>query len=381
MNGSDILHLMGVVTGIETIINNETGKIDFYPNPMKDYARMQFDLPESGETLITLYDISGREIAQNRDFLSKGNHTYGIRGIEEGIYFIRIGSGRYSCSGRLISSGSKNRNVKIVYENTIAVQEKQSDSKGTNGETVMQYTTNDLLKLTGISGNYSTVITDVPSTNKTITFNFIACNDGDGNYYPVVKIGTQTWMAENLKTTKYNDEISIPIVTETIYWMGRSLPAFCWYNNDTLKCKTIFGALYNWYTVNTGKLCPSNWHIPSYTEWMLLVNFVGGSDVAGGKLKATGTFEDGNGLWYSPNKGATNESGFSALPAGTRATYFTDQCSGFCEVWEKSSWWCSGKTISDWGYSVILVNYSSSAIFSSDDYLYAGLSVRCIKDN
>ena len=85
---------------------------------MKDYARMQFDLPESGETIITMYDLSGRKIMQTQDLLSKGQHTYGIQGIEEGIYFVRINSGRYSFSGRLISSGSQNSNAKIVYENT-----------------------------------------------------------------------------------------------------------------------------------------------------------------------------------------------------------------------------------------------------------------------
>ncbi len=124
--------------------------------------RCSLYLPESGETLITLYDISGRIIAQTRDFLSTGKHTYGIQGIKEGIYFVRVNTGKYSCAGRLISSGSQKTDAKIVYENTIALQEKQSDSKGTNEEKVMQYTTGDVLKLTGISGSFRTVDSRCP---------------------------------------------------------------------------------------------------------------------------------------------------------------------------------------------------------------------------
>jgi len=185
MNGSDKLHLMGVVTGIESVRGDEPGKIDFYPNPMQEYARMQFVLPESGETMITLYDLSGRQILRNKDLLSQGEHTYGIHGVEEGIYFVRISSGKYSLSGRLISSGSRKGLAEIVRENITAIKEKQIDTKGTNEEEVMQYNTGDRLKITGISGSYRTVMTDIPTEGKTITFNFIACTDGDGyNHCP-----------------------------------------------------------------------------------------------------------------------------------------------------------------------------------------------------
>ena len=90
MNGGDVLHLKSVVTGIESVLDNKPGRIRFYPNPMKDYTRMQFDLPVSGETTVTLYDLSGRSIAQTRDMLPKGRHDYGIQGVEEGLYFVRI---------------------------------------------------------------------------------------------------------------------------------------------------------------------------------------------------------------------------------------------------------------------------------------------------
>jgi uncharacterized protein (TIGR02145 family) len=368
MKGSDVLRLT-VVTGIESIGENELGKIRFNPNPMKDYARMQFVLPVAGETIITLYDLSGRKIVQTRDMLTRGEHTYGIQGIEEGLYIMMISSGRYSYSGRLICSGSQNNDAKIVYENTLAIQEKQSESKGTNAEILMQYTTGDRLKFTAISGNYNTVTMDVPTFGKTIIFNFIACIDGNGNNYPVVKIGTQTWMTENLKTVKYNDGTAITLVADGATWSELSLPGYCWYNNDAATYKDTYGALYNWYTVNTGKLCPAGWHVPSDPEWTTLTNYLGGVSVAGGKLKETGTVH-----WISPNTGATNESGFTAIPGGDRSTNGT-----FYDIGIYDSWWSStqSSTGSAWDW---YVGYADNISWRYDDGKQNGFSIRCIKD-
>ena len=131
--------------------------------------------------------------------------------------------------------------------------------------------------------------------------------DKDGNTYKTIQIGTQTWMAENLKTTKYNDRTSIPLVTDATSWSNLSTPACCWQDNVPAR-KVTYGVLYNWYTVNTGKLCPSGWHVPSDAEWNVLTDYLGGENIAGGKLK-----ESGFKHWNKPNTGATNETHFSAL--------------------------------------------------------------------
>ena len=131
--------------------------------------------------------------------------------------------------------------------------------------------------------------------------------DKDGNIYKTILIGTQTWMVENLKTTKYNDGTSIPFVSEPTSWSNLSTPACCWQQNDPAR-KVTYGVLYNWYTINTGKLCPKTWHVPSDSEWTALTDYLGGENVAGGKLK-----ESGFKHWYSPNTGATNEVAFSAF--------------------------------------------------------------------
>jgi len=135
--------------------------------------------------------------------------------------------------------------------------------------------------------------------------------DSEGNIYKAVQIGTQTWMAENLKTTKYNDGTPIPNVTDRWVWDSISSPGYCWYLNDE-SYKNTFGALYNWYTVISGKLCPNGWHIPENDEWMQLKYYLGiDNDVSAGQLMETDTIH-----WVATPPPGTNSSGFTALPGG-----------------------------------------------------------------
>ncbi len=330
ISGNDVLHLMGNITGIETINGNEGDRISFYPNPMNDFTKMTFVLPETGETLIALFNIEGRKLVQKQEFLQQGEHTFNIRGAKEGIYFVRINSGRYSLYGRLISSGSLSSNPKIVFEssgdekNKTMSEEKQSDSKGTNAETVMQYNTGDRLKFTGISDIYSTVIVNVPTESKTIAFEFINCTDAAGKHYAVVTIGNQTWMAENLA---YLPSVVGPVtLSDTIpyhyvYGYGGTSVS----QATATPFYTTYGVLYNWLAAMAGSAssnanpsgvqgaCPLGWHLPSNAEWTELNDYLGGTNVAGGKLKEIGITH-----WTSPNTGATNETGFTALPGGYR---------------------------------------------------------------
>jgi len=142
--------------------------------------------------------------------------------------------------------------------------------------------------------------------------------DIDGNVYHTVTIGTQVWMVEDLKVTHYRNGDPIQYAPDDLQWMLTIAGAYCWYHND-LSNKTKLGAMYNWFAViDSRKLTPPGWHVPSDDEWIILEDYLGGREVAGGKLKATGTLEDGKGLWAFPNLGATNESGFTALPGGYR---------------------------------------------------------------
>lgn len=128
--------------------------------------------------------------------------------------------------------------------------------------------------------------------------------DIEGNIYKTIEIGTQTWMAENLRVTKLNDG------TDICYGaFNDTIPTFFWEFDNPIFYRNTVGGLYNWYAVNTGKLCPSGWHVPTDIEWTVLTDFLGGDSIAGAKMKEAGTQN-----WYNPNEGATNESGFTALP-------------------------------------------------------------------
>jgi uncharacterized protein (TIGR02145 family) len=193
-------------------------------------------------------------------------------------------------------------------------------------------------------------------------------SDFDGNCYKTVKIGTQTWMAENLKTTKFNDSTSIPLVSDNDTWIILSTPAYCWYNNDTIY-KNLYGALYNGYAVNTDKLCPLDWHVSTDADWAKLIEILGGENVAGGKLKELGTT-----YWREPNSGATNESGFTALPGGTRYTnglFFTIRKIGY--------WWSfTGlNALNGWYWSLSSTNRTVNRNYSESTN---GFSVRCVKN-
>ena len=137
--------------------------------------------------------------------------------------------------------------------------------------------------------------------------------DIQGNTYRTIPINNQVWMAENLKTTKYNDNTNIELVEDVTDWINLTTPGYCWYDNNEALFKNTYGALYNWYVVSTGKLCPSGWHVPTDEEWTIMTNYLGGENVAGGRLKETGT-----GHWFIPNTGANNETGFTAMPGGLR---------------------------------------------------------------
>jgi uncharacterized protein (TIGR02145 family) len=195
-------------------------------------------------------------------------------------------------------------------------------------------------------------------------------NDSDGNTYNVIKIGDQVWMAENLRTTRYNDGTAIPLVTDVTAWINLTTPAYCLSNND-IGNKPVYGALYTWYTVKTGKLCPSGWHVPTDAEWTILENHLGGITVAGGKMKETGTEH-----WLAPNTDANNEAGFTARPGGWR-----DGVTGaFTTLGVAGMWWTSQETSPDRPYWREIY-YNSGIIYpkSGGDPSF-GLSIRCIKD-
>lgn len=191
--------------------------------------------------------------------------------------------------------------------------------------------------------------------------------DIDGNVYNTVNIGTKVWMKENLRVTRYNDGTDIPIVTNGTTWAYLTGPGFCWYANDQASNGDTYGALYNWYAVNTLKLCPAGWHMPGEAEWTALTTYTGGLSVAGGKLKEAGTLH-----WASPNTGATNESGFTALPGGIRLGD-----GAYSSLGSQGVFWSSDSVSNVLAHARGLT-FNSNAAMSSTNGTTQGLSVRCV---
>lgn len=368
LGGTEILHLVATNTGLNPM-PDIVNALRIYPNPMTGNSTIEFVATASGTTNIELFDITGKRLVSSQKTLTVGTHSYQVNGLCSGIYFLKINSPAYSYTGKLVSNSTISSGVKISYLGSSIVTVTVKTLKSANTEKVMQYTTGDRLKITGTSGNYSTVVIDIPTHSETITFTFVACTDADGNNYPVVQIGTQIWMAENLKTTKYNDGTNIPNVTDETSWKNLTTPGYCWYNNDTSN-KNTYGALFNWYTVNTGKLCPTGWHVPSDPEWTTLTTYLGGESVAGGKMKETGTSH-----WYTPNESATNSSGFTALPGGWRM-----QDGTFIDIGAIGHWWSSTENSVPGAYF-----WSTHFLFSNIGWEGAnqvsGFSIRCLQDN
>jgi len=193
--------------------------------------------------------------------------------------------------------------------------------------------------------------------------------DIDGNVYQTIKIGTQWWMAENLKVTHYRNGEAIAEVTDDSIWLWTFDGAFCNYNDDIANV-AIYGRLYNWLAVNDSSiLAPAGWHVPSDTEWQALIDYLGGDTVAGGKMKEVGTAH-----WHGLNYGATNESGFTGRPAGYRF-----DLAEYVHLGDFGYFWSS---TGDGGSEawVRFLFYNDIAARRSQVYVRLGLSVRCVKD-
>lgn len=203
--------------------------------------------------------------------------------------------------------------------------------------------------------------------NSSVTYGTVS--DSDGNIYKTVTIGTQTWMAENLRTTTFNDTTDISKIVSADTWAAMYSAAYCNYNN-TLDKDSIatFGRLYNFYAVATEKLAPEGWRVATDEDWQILVDYLGGTESAGAGLKELGLTH-----WSSPNTGATNSSGFTALPAGTRTSSGTFEGSG-----TSGYWWSSEEYNSYFGWRRAITSGSISILNGNLNKKY-GFSVRCVK--
>jgi uncharacterized protein (TIGR02145 family) len=241
--------------------------------------------------------------------------------------------------------------------------------------------------LTGLKSNTTYYIkTYTTSNNGTIYGNEVSfqtlkwidgmtVTDIDGNIYHTVTIGTQVWMVENLKTKHYMNGDIIPNITDINEWDNLKTGAYCDFANDPVYSE-IYGKLYNWYTVkDTRNIAPTGWHVSSYEEWTTLYTYLGGWNVAGGKLKETGIEH-----WFEPNVGATNEVGFTALEGGAHQTGGFNPYNGW--------WWTTTFFYGTWEnlgtfecpWLIQMYFYNATLSYGYTRYINWGLSIRCVLD-
>ena len=390
IGGSDTLNL-GTGSGIDPGNEAAAKAVLIYPNPVAGFCKIEFETTKAGDVFISIYDITGKRISQRTEFLKPGHHIYDLSGLSKGIFTIKVESETYCYNSKIVSINENQGNAEVKHKET-KPENKWAELKNVRTQNYMQYNTGDLLKITGKSGIYRTVVMLTPAGSQTVTFTFIPCTDANGNNYPVVKIGNQWWMAENLNAGTY-----VPITTPQV-----SGTKFCMDVNGQADPNCPMGGLYEWANLMQGAspcngtgappndpcsnpvkgLCPNGWHIPSHYEWTTLERNAGSNPAAFPYNTSTysllGTDEGGNlkanctSYWWSPNAGATNKTGFSALPGG-------DTWNGVFEDFGQSAYfWTSTETFfTSWVHAL---NYSLTNVGRSSYAVESGFSCRCVKD-
>jgi uncharacterized protein (TIGR02145 family) len=392
IGGADILNLSSF-TGIDENLNAFQNLVNIYPNPSSGYFIAEIESVLDINTCISIYDISGKLILKQNKFLKKGNQKYNIDGIPKGIYVFKVESELYQYSSKLISNNVSKKVPEIKTVESIEKPDIQKsmnetaeikDSKGGKSVISMLFNAGDTLKLTGKSGNFRTISMLFPNQDQTVTFNFVNCTDADSNHYAVVQIGSQIWMAENLKTTKYRNGSVIPNVPDSVTWGSTTSGAWCDFLNDPAE-GMCYGHLYNWFAASDSRnIAPIGWHVASNAEWNIMEKFVdntvdttalGGTGTEIGRILKEGC----NTRWqYYDSTAGWNSVGFTALCTNFRNSsgawslapnnnhddsFWTATPYNANMAWCKSFRWCTRD------------------IYSLFNFNRAGSSVRCIKDN
>lgn len=216
---------------------------------------------------------------------------------------------------------------------------------------------------------------------------FCSCNKGsvaidiEGNEYSTILIGDQEWFVDNLRTTTYNDGVGIPTAQDSADWSALTTGAYTVFPHSLIdglnaaeEVLEHYGALYNYYTVETGKLCPAGWRVPTREDWDILIDYVGGESIGGGKLKSVRTVPDPHPRWNRPNTGATDDWGFKALPSDHRTSK-----GEFFFVGSFAVWWTSTEADAEKACDIAL-GFISNAVTRDSVSKKAGFAIRCMRD-
>ncbi len=376
------------------IDKNSFFNLNNYPNPFVDKTTVNFDLHETEDVSIVLRNILGEQLAYYKNTLMHGNHSFIIYPGSERFYLLTLTGKHTSKTIKLLNANGNSTNgekSRIVYNgfNDNSIRYKSENAINSFG-----FALGDELKYIAYSNMGESSIVDSPTENQIYVFQYSSnpcpdfpnVTDVDGNVYNTVLIGSQCWMAENLKTTTYNNNLPIPNVTETGDWLSLTTGAYVWQSND-ISWKDLYGALYNWWAIdNPAGLCPTGWHVPEDDEWTVLTDFIGGmGSPHGNELKSCRQVNSPLGgdclttehpRWnYADTHYGTNDYFFSVFPGGFRSIFG----GGFWDIGDTGNWWTSTESSTDEAVRRAIGDEWGGVYEYNSDKRY-GFSVRCIKD-
>ncbi len=372
------LRLFDVWTEVKPLLF-EAENVKLLPNPIVDKATLSVFASKSNDGTIKIYTIDGRLMKAERVIYHEGINSFEIS-LPAGVYIIRNEGNDFKGEIKALSFSLyyKAPSIKMSGQNEVATMQKTN----TNNIVSLHYTQGDQILYKGISGNYSTIVTDIPTESKTVNFDFIECSDGDGNNYTVVKIGSQVWMAENLRTTKYSNGDNIATTLPSNLNIGSETePKYQWAYNGDENNVAKFGRLFTWYaSTDPRNIAPVGWHLSTNDDWNTLKNYL--ASIGSDNAKSLSADSD----WkYHASIGTighelsgNNSSGFSALPAG-----FRDVSGAYEEMTESELWWTTFNVNNTNARSQYL-NFASSnslGLAALDLPKAYGFSVRCVKNN
>lgn len=371
------LYLTDALSAIQQVNTDNSNQL-ICRTDMQGITTVNFNAPRSGNVQINAFNLDGRKIVGMSNTILAGDCTYKLS-LPQGLYVLQVQGNSFKYSSKLSILKSQANNTQLSYIGSEkASLTTMSKAKGlANGVTQMLYDKGDQLVFKGYSSIYATYVPAVLVKDSVVNFIFVDCTDADGNHYPVVNIGGQFWMAENLKTTKFNDGTAITIAAP----LDNSTASTANYPNNDVSKKNVFGMFYRWHAINPANngnksVAPIGWHIPNYWELNALVTTVGQGN-------CWYDLRDINSDWLnvdnSPNLEGTNATGFSVKPAGTFWGAAIDSQSTYKRTWI----WSSSPALSGGLPNVLFLDISAkypNAPINSSDVNWISCSVRCIHD-
>ncbi|MBS2099411.1 fibrobacter succinogenes major paralogous domain-containing protein [Carboxylicivirga linearis] len=388
--GSDAIILRSVSTQIDGISASET--LQIASNPYNSSTTLKYQSKSITSGIISINSLSGMVIQSLNVSLSAGDNQFKIAANNPGIYIVTLITEESRNNIKVIQTGSGVG--QITYEGSI--NSIQKVLKSSQAENVLNISPEDIVSMKIRQGNLVTILNDVPEASTTIDVELYECKDGDNNTYPIVQIGNQWWMAENLKTTTYSNGTPIPNITSDNDWSNlensNSNKAYCFFNNNA---DLNFGALYTYGAAVNGETqvgdkpiqgaCPTGWHVPNDKEWNEMLTYLinngfnyDGSTDENKVAKALASNREWESYYYEEgfigiDLSKNNKSGFTALSVGVR---YNDE--GFSGP-DGASWWSFTESDSQYAYNWYLTS-DSYGLGTEDTQKSHGLSVRCIKD-